>query len=225
MRHSTRIYPPEHRHQLLRLVVHHQLQLQECGGHHACVAACRERETHRETEREQPGGLTREVQKALRTGCRAGPAAAGRFAGAGAHVALHGASGSHRRVSGPPGASPPPQAPPRVGPLRKDTACLTRGLGLCPILCTAVGGRRGCGGVTCSHPPAGASTSGLQWAGALSACTAAPLTHPAVMLERCQPKDRERMDSPTLQTLQEPILRPSWVCFRDGFPNPRAAFT
>ena len=34
---------------------------------------------------------------------------------------------------------------------------------------------------------------------------------------------RERIGSPTLQTLQEPILRTPWVCFRGGgFPNPRA---
>ena len=31
----------------------------------------------------------------------------------------------------------------------------------------------------------------------------------------------ERMGSPALQTLQEPILRTPWVCFRaGGFPNP-----
>jgi hypothetical protein len=30
------------------------------------------------------------------------------------------------------------------------------------------------------------------------------------------------MDSPTLQTLKDPILLPPWVCYRGGvFPNPR----
>jgi hypothetical protein len=34
--------------------------------------------------------------------------------------------------------------------------------------------------------------------------------------ERCHPTGRERMGSPTLQTLQEPILLLPWVCFRSG---------
>jgi hypothetical protein len=32
------------------------------------------------------------------------------------------------------------------------------------------------------------------------------------------------MGSPTLQTLQYPILLPPWVCFRGGFPNPNGRF-
>jgi hypothetical protein len=39
--------------------------------------------------------------------------------------------------------------------------------------------------------------------------------------ERSHPTGRERMVSPTLRTLQEPILLLPWVCFRGGgFPNP-----
>ena len=39
--------------------------------------------------------------------------------------------------------------------------------------------------------------------------------------ERRRPADRERTSSPTLQTLQEPILLQPWVCVRGGgFANP-----
>jgi hypothetical protein len=39
--------------------------------------------------------------------------------------------------------------------------------------------------------------------------------------ERRHATGRERLGSPTLQTLQEPILLLPWVCFRGGgFPNP-----
>jgi hypothetical protein len=39
--------------------------------------------------------------------------------------------------------------------------------------------------------------------------------------ERRHPTGRERMSSPTLKTLQDPILLLPWVCFRrSGFPNP-----
>ena len=37
-----------------------------------------------------------------------------------------------------------------------------------------------------------------------------------------RPTGRERMGSPTLQTLQDPILLQPWLCFRGGgFPNPK----
>ena len=42
-------------------------------------------------------------------------------------------------------------------------------------------------------------------------------------IERRHPTGRERMSSPTLQTLQDPILRLPRLCFRGGgFPNPLA---
>jgi hypothetical protein len=40
--------------------------------------------------------------------------------------------------------------------------------------------------------------------------------------ERRHPTGRERMGSPTLQTLQDPILLLSWLCFRGGKPFPVA---
>jgi hypothetical protein len=40
--------------------------------------------------------------------------------------------------------------------------------------------------------------------------------------ERGHPTDRESMGSLTLQTHQDPILLPPWLCFRGGgFPNPK----
>jgi hypothetical protein len=48
--------------------------------------------------------------------------------------------------------------------------------------------------------------------------------------ERRHPTDRERMGSPTLQTLQDPILLGAWVCFLEvafqtleGYKNPALA--
>jgi hypothetical protein len=40
--------------------------------------------------------------------------------------------------------------------------------------------------------------------------------------EGCRPTGRERMGSPTMQALQDPILLLPWVCFRGGgFSNPK----
>jgi hypothetical protein len=39
--------------------------------------------------------------------------------------------------------------------------------------------------------------------------------------ERRHPTHREREGSPTLLTLQDPILRLPWVCFGGGFPKPK----
>ena len=45
-------------------------------------------------------------------------------------------------------------------------------------------------------------------------------------LSVCHPTGRERMDSSTLQPLQDPILLLSWVCFRSGcFPSPHLTLT
>ena len=41
--------------------------------------------------------------------------------------------------------------------------------------------------------------------------------------ERRHPTGRKRIDSPTLQTLQYPILLLPWACFRGGFPNRTSA--
>jgi hypothetical protein len=38
--------------------------------------------------------------------------------------------------------------------------------------------------------------------------------------ERHHPTGGERMVTPILQTLQNPILLMPWLCFRGGFPNP-----
>jgi hypothetical protein len=66
------------------------------------------------------------------------------------------------------------------------------------------------------RPEGGGLTEDTAWGGVSDS----DFQHRWRAAERGLPTGSESMDSPTVQTLQDPILLPPWLCFRDGSAGP-----